>query len=244
MKWIIYIFSSLWRLWFLTVFILTFLIFLPLLFLYSTIYKNPKIICYIARYWSQITLLLSFIIIKKNWEEKLNNKEVFIFCPNHTSTLDIPFIFAVLPFPIQFMGKAELTKIPLFGYFFKQNSVIVNRKNIKNSYDAFKSSADRIDQGLSMCIFPEGGIPKKDIILKRFKNGAFKLAQKKQIRIVPVTMPDNKKIFPKEYFKGYPSVARITIHKPIEFTDISIDYMNKSVYSIIFEKLKSYENNK
>ena len=59
------------------------------------------------------------------------------------------------------MGKAELTKIPVFGYFFKKNSVIVDRKNLKDSYSAFKKSAHKLKKGISMCIFPEGGIQEK-----------------------------------------------------------------------------------
>ena len=49
--------------------------------------------------------------------------------------------------PVQFMGKAELTRIPVFGYFFKKNSVIVDRKNLKDSYSAFKKSAAKIKKG-------------------------------------------------------------------------------------------------
>ena len=78
------------------------------------------------------------------WEEKLDNNTVYIFCPNHTSTLDIPFIFSIINIPVQFMGKAELTRIPVFGYFFKKNSVIVDRKNLKDSYSAFKKSAAKL----------------------------------------------------------------------------------------------------
>ena len=180
MKWISYIFSLLWRFWFFIIFIITFLLFLPLLFIFTAIHKNSKFVSYITRYWSKLTLYCSFIFPKIEWEEQIDSNDVFIFCPNHTSTLDIPFLFAILPLPIQFMGKAELTKIPLFGYFFKENSVIVNRKNLKNSYEAFQESAKKLNNGLSMCIFPEGGIPHKNTRLKKFKNGPFKLAYEKK----------------------------------------------------------------
>ena len=48
------------------------------------------------------------------WEEKLDANEKYIFCANHVSTLDIPLIYAILPMPIQYIGKAEISKIPLF----------------------------------------------------------------------------------------------------------------------------------
>ena len=91
-----------------------------------------------------------------------------------------------------------------------------------------------------MCIFPEGGIPKNDVLLKKFKNGPFRLAIEQKIDIVPITMPDNKNIFPKEYYKGKPGLARIKIHKGISTAKLSennIKNLNTSVYNIIFDEL-------
>ena len=69
-----------------------------------------------------------------------------------------------------------------------------------------------------------------------------KLAIKQEIPIIPVTIPGNKTIFPKEYFKGRPGIVRIKIHKPINPKKISektIKNLNTSVYSTIFEQLKN-----
>ena len=244
MKWIAYLFSSLWRLWFLLVFILVFFAFIPVLFFFTAIIKNNLVISHLSRYWAKLILWFSFIFPKVEWEEKLDKKGCFIFCPNHVSTLDIPFVLAVLPIPLQFMGKAELSKIPLFGWFYKKNSVIVDRSKIKDAYSAFLKAGEKLDKGQSMCIFPEGGIPSAAVFLKKFKNGPFRLSIEKKIAIVPITMPDNKEIFPQEYFKGRPGIVRIKIHKPIE-VDInkSAENLNTTVYNIIFEQLKNYGNN-
>ena len=139
------------------------------------------------------------------------------------------------------MGKAELTKIPIFGFFFKNNTVIVDRSKIKDAYSAFITAGERLKMGINMCIFPEGGIPKNDVLLKKFKNGPFRLAIEQKIDIVPITMPDNKKRFPKEYYKGRPGLARIKIHKAVSATILSennIKSLNTSVYNIIFDELK------
>ena len=244
MKWVSYLLSSLWRLWFLLIFILVFIILMPALFFFTALVKNEIIVARLCRYWSKLTLYLSFIFPKVEWEEKLNKKEQYIFCPNHVSTLDIPFILAVLPAPLQYIGKAEITKIPLFGYFYKNNSVIVDRENKRNAYDAFLKAGEKLKMGINMCIFPEGGIPKSDVFLKKFKNGPFRLALDKNIKIVPITMPDNKSMFPEQYFKGRPGIVRVKIHKAIESDSLvekSIESFNLSVYNTIFEQLKNYE---
>ena len=245
MKWIGYLLSSLWRIWFLIVFILVFIAFIPVLFFFTAIYKNNKIVCHLTRYWSKLTLLLSFIIPQVEWEEELNKKERYIFCPNHVSTLDIPLILAILPVPLQYMGKAEIAKIPLFGYFYKNNTVMVDRANRRDAYDAFLRAGEQLKKGINMCIFPEGGIPKADIFLKKFKNGSFRLAIEQGIKTVPITMLDNKSMFPQEYFKGYPGIVRVKVHKaidPITLTEKKIQNLNTLVYNAIFEQLNAYEN--
>jgi 1-acyl-sn-glycerol-3-phosphate acyltransferase len=151
---------------------------------------------------------------------------------------------AVIPMPIQYIGKAEIAKIPLFGYFFKNNSVIVDRANKRNAYSSFLKAGEKLKMGINMCIFPEGGIPKADVFLKKFKNGPFRLALDQNIKIIPITMPDSKSMFPEQYFKGRPGIVRIKIHKaiaPDSLEEKSIENFNLSVYNTIFEQLKNYE---
>ena len=244
MKWIGYLFSSIWRLWFLIVFILVFITFMPALFFFTAIKKNPITVAHLTRYWSKLTRSLSFIFPVITWEEEIEKKAQYIFCPNHVSTLDIPLILAVLPVPLQYIGKAEIATIPIFGYFYKNNSVIVNRKNRKDAYSAFLKAGEKLQSGLNMCIFPEGGIPPAETFLKKFKNGPFRLALEQNITIIPITMPDNKTIFPQEYFKGRPGIVRVKIHKAIDSNKLnekSLENLNRSVYNIIFEQLKDYE---
>ena len=157
MKWILYLLSSIWRLWFFLVFITVFITFIPALFFFTAIIKNHRIVAKLTSHWSKLTIWLSFIIPIVEWEEDINKKSCYIFCPNHVSTLDIPLILAVLPVPLQFIGKAEIAKLPLFGYFYKNNSVIVNRENRKDAYTAFVRAGLRLEKGLNMCIFPKDG---------------------------------------------------------------------------------------
>jgi len=243
MKWISYLLSSVWRIWFLCVFVLVFIAFMPVLFFFTGIMKNEIMVAHLTRYWSKLTLFLSFIYPRVEWEEKLDRKGHYIFCPNHISTLDIPFVLAILPVPLQFMGKSEIAKIPLFGYFYKNNVVIVNRKNKRDAYSAFLKAGEKLEEGLSMCFFPEGGIPNANILLKKFKNGPFRLAIEQNIKVIPITMPDNKQMFPQEYFKGRPGIVRVKVHKAIDSNSLaekSIENLNTSVYNTIFDQLNTY----
>ena len=110
--------------------------------------------------------------------------------------------------------------------------------------DAFLKAGEKLKKGINMCIFPEGGIPKADVFLKKFKNGPFRLALNKILKLVPITMPDSKSMFPEQYFKGRPGIVRIKIHKAIDpnsLAEKSIENLNTSVYNTIFDQLKNYE---
>ena len=243
MKWIRYLFSSIWRLWFLISFIIAFIVFIPALFFFTAIVKNNLAVNYLTKYWSGMFMIMSGVFWRVEFEEKLDPKRKYIFCPNHSSTLDIPLVTAAIPLPLLFMGKKELVSIPLFGYFYRENSIIVDRSKIRDSYAAFLKAGEKIDKGLNVCIFPEGGIPPSRVFLKKFKNGPFKLAVEKDIYIVPVTLADNKKNFPQEYYKGYPGIVRVKVHKAIKASmedKNAIENLNTSTYNTIFEQLKHY----
>ncbi|MGY8988605.1 MAG: 1-acyl-sn-glycerol-3-phosphate acyltransferase, partial [Flavobacteriales bacterium] len=77
----------------------------------------------------------------------------------------------------------------------------------------------------------------------QFKNGPFRLAIEQNIKIIPITMPDNKYMFPQEYFKGRPGIVRVKVHKAIEANSLvekSIEKLNTSVYNTIFDQLNIY----
>ena len=140
------------------------------------------------------------------------------------------------------LAKITVPKGVDFKSFYK---LIVNRENKKDAYGAFMSSSDKLDNGFNVCIFPEGGVPPPQTILRRFKNGPFKLAIEKNIKIVPVSMPNNKQCFPWSYLKGRPRTLNIKVHAPIDCSkkeNKDIKNLNNNVYNTIFEELSNYES--
>jgi 1-acyl-sn-glycerol-3-phosphate acyltransferase len=131
--------------------------------------------------------------------------------------IDIMLMLAVVKKPFVFVGKKELSRIPLFGFFYKRTCILVDRSCAKSKMDVFNSAQRRIKQGLSICIFPEGGVPNDEsIVLDSFKDGAFRLAIEHQIPILPITFADNKKHFSYTFFSGSPGLLRAKIHPLIE----------------------------
>ena len=96
MNWIKFLFSLLWRLWVFLSFCVSFFLLIPILFLFTSVYKNQIIINYITKYLSYITLLFAGINAKIEIEHPLNDSKQYVLCSNHTSTLDIPIISSVI----------------------------------------------------------------------------------------------------------------------------------------------------
>ena len=66
-----------------------------------------------------------------------------------------------------------------------------------------------------MVIYPEGGIPKRRNTPVSFQKRSFRLAIEEQVSIIPITFADNKRLFPIDYLRGKPGIARITIHNEV-----------------------------
>ncbi|HUH47676.1 MAG TPA: lysophospholipid acyltransferase family protein, partial [Arenibacter sp.] len=75
---------------------------------------------------------------------------------NHTSMLDIMLMLKVSRNPFVFIGKKELVKIPIFGFFYKRVCILVDRESTKSRSAVYRRAQHRLNQGLSICIFPEG----------------------------------------------------------------------------------------
>ena len=161
---------------------------------------------------------------------------------NHTSMLDIMLMLKVSENPFVFVGKKELVKIPVFGFFYKRVCILVDRENSKSRTGVYLRAQRRLNQGLSICIFPEGGVPDEDIFLDEFKDGAFKMAIAHKIPIVPITFYDNKKRFPFDIFKGGPGKMRAKVHSFFETAQLKeMDkiVLKNSVREVILSELKN-----
>ena len=78
---------------------------------------------------------------------------------NHTSMADIMLMLVTVKDPFVFVGKKELVKIPLFGYFYKRTCILVDRENQRSRKEVFEQCPTSVKAGTSICIFPEGGVP-------------------------------------------------------------------------------------
>ena len=247
MKLFKYIFWILYRIWFYILVALPIIILLPILVISILRETWYPFFFKLARFWAR------FILIGMGFQYKIEREQVpqasksYMFIANHTSMTDIMLMLVAVKNPFVFVGKKELAKIPLFGFFYKRTSILVDRSSPKSRQAVFLRAQRRLKQGMSICIFPEGGVPDEDIVLDDFKDGAFRMAINHQIPIVPITFLDNKKRFSYTFFSGSPGRMRAKIHKFISTEGLTIQdtkEINKVSHELILKQLLRSTNQK
>lgn len=210
------IFWFFWRIWFYILMAIPILVLFPFLFASILTESGYPYFFKIARIWAKFILFGMGFRYTVTQEATLDPKASYMIVANHTSMVDIMLMLAIIKNPFVFVGKKELAKIPLFGFFYKRTCILVDRGCVKSRRDVFEAAQQRINRGLSVCIFPEGGVPDDEtIVLDHFKDGAFRLALEHQIPIVPITFPDNKKRFSFTFLSGSPGQMRAYLHQAI-----------------------------
>lgn len=243
MKIVKYIFWTLYRIWFYILVALPILVMFPILLISISKESWYPFFFKIARVWAK------FILIGMGFNYKIEREQIpekdksYMFIANHTSMADIMLMLVSVKNPFVFVGKKELAKIPLFGFFYKRTCILVDRSSAKSRQAVFIRAQRRLKTGVSICIFPEGGVPEEHIELDEFKDGAFRLAINHQIPIVPLTFADNKKRLSYTFFSGGPGKMRVKMHNFLSTVGLTIDNtksLNEKGRHIILKQLQTF----
>ncbi len=242
MKLLKYPFWLLYRVWFYLLVLLPIIVLFPLILITILSEKTYPLFFKIARLWARVILIGMGFRYSIKGTENFEAGKSYMLVANHTSMTDIMLmLLAVKNHPFVFVGKKELVNIPIFGFIYKRVCILVDRENSKSRFAVFERAQNRIQQGLSICIFPEGGVPDESILIDEFKDGAFRIAIEHQLTIIPITFYDNKKRFSYTFFSGSPGKMRAKIHPPIETIGKTMDdklHLKQQVRDIILTELQ------
>ena len=233
----------LYRIWFYILVAVLIFVFAPALLATTFSEKTYPHFFWLARnFWAKPILYGMGCFPKIVYKEKLRKHTSYMLVANHTSMLDIMLMLLVSKNPFVFVGKKELVKIPVFGFFYKRVCILVDRNDVKSRTGVYRRAQKRLDQGLSICIFPEGGVPDESVILDQFKEGAFKMAIAHKIPVVPIVFYDNKKRFPFTFLSGGPGPVRAKVHHFFETGILEEEdktTLMKEVRSVILNELEA-----
>ena len=138
-----------------------------------------------------------------------------VYMANHQSYMDIPVLFGFLPAQFRIIAKESLFRVPFMGWHLtRAGNIPINRSNRREAMRSISKAADRIREGTSVFVFPEG-TRSRNGVLQPFKAGSFKLAVSAGVPIVPLTIIGTCRILEKDSLLFHPGAVELHIHPEI-----------------------------
>lgn len=166
-----------------------------------------------------VVLFLSGVKRTVIGEENVPKDKAVLYVGNHRSIFDIVIAYPRVPRPTGFIAKKEILRVPLLNiWMIYMDCLFLDRSDIRKGMEMILTAIDKVKNGISIFIYPEGTRNKTDLPLGEFKKGSFKIAQKTDCPIVPVVINRSDEIFEK--------------HLPfIKSTHVTIEYCKPIIMS-------------
>ncbi len=208
----------------------------------SLIDKNGrKVHFYCAVPWARAILWVCGIQVNVTGVENVDPNVPRIYMTNHQSFFDIFGLLASLPVDFKFILKQELMRIPIFGPAMRRAGYIgIVRDDPRKAVQSMKQAAERIKNGASVLIFPEG-TRSPDGRLQAFKKGGFNLAIKAGCDIVPIGIRDSYRIAPKGSLKIQKGAFGLGIGKPVSLSGLAKRDIPQLMEAVRSEMVKQME---
>jgi len=172
-------------------------------------------------------------------------RKQYVFVANHISYLDIPLILRVIRrHSFRVLGKAEMRKVPIFGYIYSRAVVMVDRSTPDQRSKSARELIGVLRQGISVFIFSEGTFNETRDPLKGFYDGAFRIAIETQTSVKPILFLDTyDRMHYSSVFSLNPGKLRTVFLPEVSVEGLTIEDLpdlREKVFRMMEEGLKKY----
>ena len=175
--------------------------------------------------WSWLIMKTIFSPVTVTGLDKIDISKPHVYAANHASALDIPVLYVNLPFQFRIAFKKELLSYPVVGWQLKRSGqVCIDQQNPSHSISSIRAALKGLKAGLPLVIFPEGGRT-PDGEIKPFLPGAFFLAIKAQVDIVPVALVGTYELLPMDTYHIKCRPLEMRVGEPISTTGLTMPDM-------------------
>jgi len=211
----------------------SYFIFVPLIWFYTVAMgpvaliagffdRDGSIMHGFARAWSWLIMKTIFSPVKVTGLETIDTSTPHVYAANHASALDIPVLYVNLPFQFRIAFKKELLSYPVVGWHLKRSGQIcVDQQNPSRSIGSIRAALKGLKEGMPLVIFPEGGRT-CDGEIKPFLPGAFFLAIKAQVDVVPVALVGTFELLPMDTFHIKCRPLEMRVGEPISTSGLTL----------------------
>jgi 1-acyl-sn-glycerol-3-phosphate acyltransferase len=211
----------------------SYFIFDPLIWLYTLVLgliaipaglfdRGGRLLHRFSYAWSWLIMKTIFSPVKVTGLEKIDTSKPHVYAVNHASALDIPVVYVYLPFQFRIAFKKELLSYPVVGWHLKRSGqVCIDQQNPAHSISSIRAALKGLKSGLPLVIYPEGGRT-PDGEIKPFLPGAFFLALKAQVDIVPVALVGTYELLPMNTYHIKSRPLEMRVGEPISTAGLTI----------------------
>jgi 1-acyl-sn-glycerol-3-phosphate acyltransferase len=190
---------------------------------YCRIVGNPRLALRLSKVLAGIVLWIAGIKLNLEGRDRVDRSKGCVYVANHKSFTDSIALFYALPGELTFLAKKEIYKIPLVSFALRTMEIIeVNRSDPEAAAQSIERAVRYLQNGKCVILFPEGTRNRGKGLLP-FKKGAFVLAIKSQVPIVPVILYGAEKSIAPDTIFLYPATIRINILDPIETKGMDLE---------------------
>jgi len=146
----------------------------------------------------------------------------YVVVANHQSMADIPLI-AHVPWEMKWIGKVELFRLPVIGIMMRlAGDIPVDRSDRRSGAKMILRCLKVLEQKCSVMFFPEG-TRSPDALLGPFNEGAFHIAIRAQVPILPLVIEGSHGCLPKKsWMFGEPATILLKILEPVETRGMTV----------------------
>lgn len=180
-----------------------------------------------SRTWSWLIMKTIFSPVKVTGMERIDTSKPHVYAANHASALDIPVLYVNLPFQFRIAFKKELLSYPVVGWHLKRSGQIcIDQQNPSHSISSIRAGLKGLKAGMPLVIFPEGGRT-PDGEIKPFLPGAFFLAIKAQVDIVPIALVGTYELLPMNTYHIKCRPLEMRVGEPIRTAGLTLRDMEE-----------------
>lgn len=189
--------------------------------------EKERILHGFARFWSKLIITTIGSPVAVVGLDKLDLSKPYIYAVNHASALDIPVLYAYLPFQFRIAFKKELLSYPIVGWHLRRSGQIcIDQQNPAAAIGSVRAALKTLKAGVPLVIFPEGGrTPDGDI--KPFLGGAFFLAISAHVDVVPIALAGTFELLPMDTYHIKSRPVEMRVGEPISTATYTRSDMEK-----------------
>ena len=181
-------------------------------------------------------------------EENIPTDTAVLYVGNHRSYFDILLTYVRVPRPTGYVAKKEMNRYPLLRVWMRYvNCLFLDRENVKEGLKTILAAVEKVKNGISICIFPEGTRNRVADTFLPFHEGSFKIAEKGNVPVIPMTIVNSAALFEDHLPKIKPATIVIEYGKPIYINELEKEdrkhmgvYVSDIIKETYFKNKKEY----